>query len=165
MPLTITDTEYFEIDGVAFYTRMPNAPWYATDLSPLWDGPDIRGGDLLLPGASGQRPRPRRPDLTKRNLPLVIVGDHDIDGNAYTSQADVREQLWENVSYLRGHVVDPLTTGDGTRYLTLFLPNGDMAGGRVTVYSPLNLTARGPAALDAILSVSLPDGALELIGS
>lgn len=91
--------EYLEIDGVALDTPA----WIVTDLGPLWEPADVRGGDRLIPGAAGVRSYQRRATVTRKALAMSIFGDVDQAG---TPQADVRAGLWANVAYLRANVVD-----------------------------------------------------------
>lgn len=152
MPPVVTRAEYLTIDGVP-----SNTPgWEVTDLSPLWDGPDVKGGDRDLPGG-GAVPYPRRPTITVRDLPIKFFADALYDG---TVTGTGRERLRANVAYFRANVVDPKTTGDGTRTLVLYVPGGSTVSAPVTVISPLQLGPVGPASQRGTLRLSFPQGGL-----
>lgn len=153
MPV-ITRTEYLEINGVPLATPA----WEIVDLSPLWEGAEVRGADRLLPGVIGVRPYRRRATVTVKALRMVIYGDKNLDG---VVQADVRLGLWNNIAYLRTNVVDPTNVGNGTRTAILRAPGGITRSGPVHVLSPLKLGADlGPTSVRAVLELSIPGGVL-----
>lgn len=150
--MTITAAEYLEIDGVPLFTY----GWETVDLSELWAGGDVRGTDRLIPGAAGVRPYPRRTTVSIRSVPMVVYGHTDADGVPY---ADVRAGLEANLDFLRANVTDPTNVGDGTRTATLHLPSGATRTGDVHVVG-FSLSPVGPAAVRAVLSLSIPGGVL-----
>lgn len=142
------------IDGVA----MMCPAWAITDVTPLWMGPAQRGTDLLIPGRSGQLPNPRRADLTKVTLRMVIDGTVDRTGAAWP--CGEREGLRRNVLFLRENVSDPTNLGDGTRALALVTPDlSSTLRGRATIEGLRTGVRSGPIWV-AVLELSLPDGAL-----
>jgi hypothetical protein len=151
MPVVITADEYLEISSVPFATPA----WRITDLTSLFDGPDVKGGDRDLPHGVAVA-YPRRATITVVDLPLVVFGASDQDGVAY---ADAREGLEANIAYLRANVVDPLTTGDGTRPAVLHQFSGATLSADVTVISPLRLSRFTPVAARGVLRLSIPTGA------
>lgn len=135
MPYVITADEYVSIGDVPLATPA----WVLENLFELWQGPETRGQDRILPGAAGVRPYRRRATVTRRSLQLSIFGDVDWEGNA---NADWRVGLQENIDHLRANVTDPIVTGDGTRELDLHMPDGDVRSALVHVeaftLAPLN---------------------------
>lgn len=147
-----TDLEYVDIDGVPLAT----AAWSTENLFILWQGPDTRGQDVIIPGAAGTRSKPRRAAVSPRTLFLNIYGDHDCAG---TPQADGRIGLQKNLDFLRRLVTDPTGTGDGTRTATLHRPDGTTVSGPVHV-EDFQYDGNGPGAVRATLDLTLPLGAL-----
>lgn len=125
MPPLIVATEYVEVSSVPLATPA----WRVVNVSELWQGPEVRGDDRLVPLVDGVVPYPRRPDVTVRTLRVHIFGDYDHEGNAHT---DGRAGLWANIAYLRDNVADPVTSGDGTRPIVVHLPDGDVTTGCLT---------------------------------
>jgi len=152
MPNVITRYPHLEINGVPLATPA----WEASDLNSLLQGPDQRGSDRLLPGASGVRPYKRRATVSKRSVRLVIFGDYDREGVAY---ADPFAGLVANIDYLRLNVSDPTGTGDGTRTAILRLSAVSAKTGSVHVEG-LELSDDDPPTVRAVLMLSLPTGAL-----
>jgi hypothetical protein len=149
---TITYTEYVEIGGIPLATPA----WEVTNLFVLWEGPDTRGADRIVPGVDGVKPYRRRATVSKRTLEMVIYGTHDEDGGAYS---DVRAGLAANVEYLRANVFDPTDVGDGTRTAVLHLPSGATKSGLVHVEAALFASA-GPTSLRAAVDLTLVTGSL-----
>lgn len=151
MPL-ITSTEYLDIGGVPLATPA----WHvaAGGLLPLIQGPDVRGSDRIVPLGAAV-PYRRRATVTKRAIPMVILGALDLDGVAHPSEA---RGLVANVAYLRANVTDPTGVGDGTRVATLHLLGGNRTG-PVHVES-FELGGDGETSILAVLTLSLPNGAL-----
>lgn len=152
MPV-ITHAEYLAINAVPLATPA----WVITDLTPLWEGAEVRGDDRLLPGVAGVKKYRRRATVTRKALPMLVFGQFDQDGNAY---ADPRAGLWTNIAYLRTNVVDPTNIGDGTREAVLHGPGGVTVSGDVHVISPLKLTILGTITMRAVLEISIPGGVL-----
>lgn len=153
MPPVITRSEWLDIDGVPLAT--PAWEVAAGGLLPLLQGPDVRGGDRIIPGGDAI-PYLRRSTITKRSVPMVIFGAYDHEG---TVHADHAVGLVANITYLRANVSDPTGVGDGTRTATLHLKSGATRTGPVHVES-LELGGDDENAVLAILTLSLPNGAL-----
>ena len=149
MPV-ITRGSWLEISSVPLATPA----WELADLTPLIDGPAVKGGDRDLPHGTAV-PYPRRPTITVADLPLSVFGDRDWEDVAY---ADIEVGFLTNLAYLRANVVDPLTTGDGTRPAVLHLPTGNLSAD-VTVISPLGLSPFDGVAARGVLRLSIPTGA------
>lgn len=150
--MTVTSDEYLEIDGVPLHTHA----WRIVDLAPLQQGAARRGADRKVPGAPGVRAYPRRANVTVHALEMFVFGHLDEDGAPH---ADPREGLEENVAYLRANVTDPTNVGDGTRTAVLHLPSGATRQAPVHVEG-FELAALGPVAFAAVLTLSIPEGAL-----
>lgn len=147
---TVTRSPYVDIDGVPLATPA----WEVLDLAPLLAGPDQRGSDVLIPGAAGVLPQPRRATVSKRSLPMVVYGDYDQDGAAV---ADGAAGLIANLDHLRANVTDPTGVGDGTRTLTLHLTGGATRTCPVHVEG-MDLGDEGVPAVRAVLRLSFPSG-------
>lgn len=149
--MTTIRAEFLEIDGFSLSTHA----WETLDLSPLWTRGRKRGGDRRIPKVDGARAYPRRYDVTVRPLKMVIVGHVDEDGVPYL---DAREGLDTNVEAIQAAIVDPPVALDGTRTALLHRPLGTTTG-PVHVLG-LELGILGPAGLNAVLELSLPEGHL-----
>ena len=152
---TITSPEWLEIDGVPLSTPA----WETTEASDLWSSPEVRGTDLVIPGAAGVRPYPRRPTVTPVTIELAIVGDVRWDGARHD---DPRAGLAINCAHLEA-LTDPLTTAtDGTRLAVLHYAQDtpwDTRQGRVHVLR-LRIARNGPMFATGQLELSIPAGAL-----
>lgn len=135
MPTVITQDEYVTIASVPLSTPA----WELENLFELWQGPDTRGQDRILPGAAGVRPYRRRATVSRRSLQLAIFGDLNWEGTPYS---DWRIGLQTNIDYLRTNVTDPNVTGDGTRQLDVHFADGDVRSASIHVEAftlqPLN---------------------------
>lgn len=100
---------------------MMQPAWQVTNLIELWLPATQRGEDKLIPGVAGRRPYRRFQDSTRRTLRLKITGDVD---RTNAPQSNRFVGLQTNIDYLVTNVIDPPTTGDGTRTLVLTMPSG-----------------------------------------
>lgn len=100
---------------------MHGPAWDCPDLTPLWESPDQRGSDRLIPGVVGVRRYRRRNTVTKTVLPFVITGAVNSAGVLY---ANPIAGLELNIAYLRANVFDPTNLTDGTRAAVLTMPSG-----------------------------------------
>lgn len=82
----ITRTWYLEIDSVPLATPAWEIPDVDGSWVSLFDSPDLRGQDRVIPFSDGARAYPRRPTVTVVTLPLNIYGDADQDGVAHPNQ-------------------------------------------------------------------------------
>lgn len=151
MPNIITRDEYLEISTVPLATPA----WRILDLSPLWDGPQVRGDDLLIPGTAGVLTQPRRATVTRKVLPIAIFGEQDWEGNVY---ADPFTGVRTNLDYLYTNVFAPVGTGDGTRAATHHLKSGATRTANIIVLSPLDVRPAGKHSLIGRLDILIPDG-------
>lgn len=90
--------------------------WCVLDVSPLWGPAAQRGQNLLIPGRPGKIGMPRRRDETGFSLPMLIDCTVDRTGAPWAS---IPVGLAGNLAYLESNVSGPVSTGDGTRTVTL----------------------------------------------
>lgn len=154
MAYLITAAEYVDIDGLPLDTPA----WTTSNASDLWSSPDLRGSDVIIPGALGVLAQPRRPTVTKATIELDIVGDTDPEGFPYTNTA---LGLTLNLAVLRA-LADPPATVDGTRTLTLHLPPGAATATRSgpAHVERIRLARDGRLHATGQIELSLPKGAL-----
>lgn len=147
--------ERLEIDGVPLSTPA----WETEDLSPLWDVPAYRGGDLEVPFRRGVVPFRRISGAKRVDLPLAIFGDFDPDG---TVPADARAQLWLNRRELVRTVLRPVQVASitGDRTIRYYAPDGTTLAGPGKVIGRLRPTQLGPIGMKASVSLSLSEGGL-----
>lgn len=134
-----------------------HTPAYApVDLTELWEGPDQRGDDLMIPGAPGVLPMPRRADVSERRVHMVIDGSVAYTGAVWSNE---REGLRRNVARIRSIASDPTGVGDGTRAITLTSPDGltTLSG---YAHVSLKVGAKTKGLWRAELVLSLPSGYL-----
>lgn len=86
---------------------MNRLAWCLTDLSPLWEVPNRRGANVLLPLVPGRAPEPRRDDETDYALDFIVSGVVDENG---TLADDENQQLKDNLAYLRQYVLGAVYT-------------------------------------------------------
>lgn len=105
MAYVVNFDHHLEIDGVPLSTPA----WEHLNIGALYSGPNVRGENRVLPGASGRRALPWRADETMRTLSIAIFGNRSWDG---TTNADPVAGLWANVAHLQAFVFDnPLNAG------------------------------------------------------
>lgn len=147
MPLII-QTEYLSIAGIALATPA----FKGADLSDLLRSADQRGGDRVIPHG-GVVAKPRRRTVSKRSLPLIINGNVDQDGNAISNY---RTGVDTHIAYLLTNLVEPITTGTGTRSATLTLLTGSYT--TPVHVEALDIGDREAAIVKATLQLSIPAG-------
>lgn len=152
MPIVTTRSHYLSINGVS----MATPAWDVLNLHVLWQMPAVRGTDLIIPGASGARPRRRWAQPTKYTLELIIHGNVNPDGTAYS---DHFVGLQSNIAYLRTNVADPVATESGTRTATLTMPDATVRSGHLHVET-FEIAPISYKHVRATMDVSLPMGVL-----
>lgn len=100
---------------------MHRQAWCLTDLSSLWELPNQRGANVIIPETPGRYPNPRRADETDYALPFVISGVVD---EADVLASDENAQLRDNMAYLEQYVLSPPTPPATTRAAQLVSPDG-----------------------------------------
>lgn len=147
MPV-ITKTEYLSIGGIALATPA----FYHTSLEDLLRPADQRGGDRVIPHG-GIVSKPRRRTVSKRSLPMQINGNVDQDGAA---TGNYRTGVDTHIAYLLANVVEPITTGTGTRSATLTLLTGTFT--TPVHVEGLDIGDRDGAIVMCTLQISIPNG-------
>lgn len=151
MSYLVTQTEFLSIGGVPLSTPA----WELENLQDLWSGPPTRGVDVVMPGADGQRPYPRKVDAWRVTLNLAIYGDVSWDG---TANADARAGLWDAIAHLRANAFDPVATARGTRPLTMTLPDGTTVAATTIIERFAVGAALTPTAVRATADIIVPEG-------
>lgn len=110
-----TDYGTLVLNSVAM--QNPYGAWCTPDLSPLWGSPEVRGSDVLLPGAVGVRAFGRRGTVTTHNLRFIVSGQ--VDGQSGDLPEDhsrtPEAQLAVNMAYLHAQVfTSQIITGTWT---------------------------------------------------
>lgn len=152
------DLDACTLDGTLTISShsMHRSAFAVVDVSSLWEGAVPRGQDLLIPGRPGQLARRRHADVTEHQLPTVIDGRFDVNGNRNSNE---RQGLLENILWLRTNVTDVYSVGYGTRSITLTSPDGSLvATGQAHI--SLEVGEKIGSLWKAMIDVSLPDGAL-----
>lgn len=152
MPTVVTRSTYLEVNSIPLATPA----WDVLNVDVLWNAPDVRGTDRLLPGASGVRARKRRPTVTKVTLEMIIKGARNWENTVYASPA---VGLETNVLYLRSNVTDVLASSDSTVVATLHNPSGGTKTGSVHVEG-FKVQHISYQVARATLDLSIPGGAL-----
>jgi len=156
---TITQFEYVEINSVPLATPA----WEILDLAPIWDAAPIRDHNLLLPFAKGTDPQRGVVDEFTCQLPFIVYGDMDQEGDPYM---DARAGLWANIRYLQAAFCIPNpATDQGTWPLVLHAPDGSSWGGDCKVRPPLQLVGSTPIAAEGVFDILIPAGELTEIVS
>lgn len=153
MAYIITSPEYLEIDGIPLSTPA----WYTTNMDDIWASAEVRGDDLVIPGAAGVRPYPRRPTVTKAAVELAVVGDTAPDG----TPQDQRAGLAANCAALRALAETTGIAVDGTRPAVLHLAPGAPVLTRTADVHVLRIrfTRTGPNYAVGQMELSIPSGA------
>lgn len=149
MPDVITATEYLEIGSYPFATPAARI----TDLTPLFSLPERRGGDLVIPGASGARPYARLIASTQLVLPGVVWGDRDRTGAATASP---RSGLMSNLDAIATALAIPATVA-GTLSATWHRASGANRTAAIHVEG-FEVAAFGPGAARFRLTITIPAG-------
>lgn len=153
--VTANLAERLEIAGIPLSTPA----WEIEDLSPLWDVAGYRGGDLSVPYQRGVVPFRRALGAKVVDLPFVVLGDYDPDGQP---AADPRAQLWANRRELVRTVLRPrqVATNTGDSTVRYYAPDGTTIAGPGKIVGGLRPTAVGPSAFRGSLALSLSEGGL-----
>lgn len=148
MPDVITAVEYLEINSYPFATPAARI----TDLTPLFSLATRRGGDLLIPGASGARPYARIVSATQLVLPGVVFSDKTRTG----ATAGGRAGLMGNLDAIATALAIPNTTA-GTLAAVWHRASGSNWSAAVQVEA-FEVSAFGPGAARFKLTLTIPAG-------
>lgn len=151
------DTVYgtLTINGVSMHT----AAWVVNDVRPLYLPNAYRGGNVVIPGASGRRAYPYRVDQASHSLPMWITGVYDRTGAAHSNKYT---GLQTNLEYLRANILTPPTAPTATLSASLLMPDATTRTAEVQV---LGVETRGvrasqehPEVFLAVLELVIPSG-------
>lgn len=154
--MTVTADVYLEVNSVPLDTYA----WRVLSYGDLFNGPQLRGRDLVMHGATGQRPYPRIVDASVVSLSLHVFGHRDQDGVAI---ADPLIGLMQHRDYLRANLGLGLTTGDGTVPAVFHRDTLDDLAGDVTVLAIADWRNRGGFEATFRLDLSIPDGEFAVV--
>lgn len=156
--MTITSDYYLELNTIPLDTFA----WRCLSYDDILNGPAVRGDDLVMPTAIGQRPYPRRIDRSVVALSMLVIGQYDEDG---AEQADPFATMFEHRDYLRANLGLGLESGDGTVPATFYRGSLDPLEGDVTVLAMAEWQVLGRGDATFRLDLSIPDGELAVAGS
>lgn len=122
------------------------------DVSPLWQGPDQRGTNLMIPGRPGTIAMPKRAAETMVSLRMLLDGRRTVGGGAKSNYSD---GLFDITMWLRA-LTAPTPT---PRNLTLYAPDGITSIGG-TGQLRFTLGDRVGPLQRALLEITLPEGYL-----
>jgi hypothetical protein len=146
MPV-IDGLEWLVINGVPLYTPA----WKITDHTPLMQAAATVGTNKRLPGGR-MLTFPRYRTQSELDLPMVIFGDVNSDGVAYSES---RGGLVVNIDYLNTYVVTENLPGDGCHAATW---NNTIGQRTARVQAALSLGERKGFACRATLVLTIPAG-------
>lgn len=152
MTYETTSIEVLSIDGVPLSTPA----WNVLDYADLLNGAPTRGADITVSGKRGNIARRRNLDSSEASISLVIYGDKDPEG---TPHADVRSGLLSNIDALKKALRPNATTLDGTRTLSITIA-GETRTASVHTSPDIAITALGPTAVRAVITLIIPSGVL-----
>lgn len=137
--------------------------WVIGNLGPLWVPGNVRGSDVLMPGAVGVRPFRRRQTVTTHSLPIAVSGDYD-----YLEQDDCPDDRWvaleHNLEYLAENLIASPGTRAGTRDSILTMPSGAERTASIH-YLRITPATIQQAVLVGTLDISIPEGWFQEAGS
>lgn len=144
-------SQYLELAGVPLSTPA----WEVLNLQVLLSGPTTRGSNVIIPGATGVRPRRRRATERRLTLELALSGIRDAEGTLYD---DPVLGLLENIEALR-EVTDPPTASNSVITATLYW-NGETRTGGVQVENFEVGAYTSPTDVPATIDITILAGAL-----
>lgn len=116
--------EYGCLGTLTISSVVLNGPaWDVPNPSPLWFSASVRGDSIVMPTAAGRRSNPNRIDEHVVDLAFIVNGRANRLGVAEPS-GDPWIGLQKNLAYLWTNVLQPITSGRGTRPATLVMPDG-----------------------------------------
>lgn len=107
IPCTTCSGELTVEDNDATFQTFHRLAFNLIDISPLWEDPNQRGANVILPGVPGRAENPRRPDETDYGLRFSVAGDYDVDDNPVDT-VDENAQLQTNLLYIRQNLLNPV---------------------------------------------------------
>lgn len=157
MPFTVTRTEYLEIQEYTLSSYIPLATpaWRVINLSSLFEGPDVRGANEVVPGVAGRSALPVLVDETTKTLEMVVYGARDWNAGAYS---DHHIGLETNLAYLTANLARPPAWPAATRGAILHKANASTVSAAIQV---MKFRVGQSGGLDALatLEIRIPAGA------
>lgn len=152
-PYDVGCTGTLTISGVS----LNRLAWDIPNLTSLWYQHAVRGQSKTMTGLLGRRSFPVRVDEAVHDLYFVVNGDFDQAGAA---TADPLVGLQANLDYLWTNVLQPITSGDGTRPATLLMPSGATrsADVRTSPLVPVGEDVTDTRFAEFTLTVTIPGG-------
>lgn len=156
MAFVITRTEYLEINDYLGTTSIPLATpaWRIINMSTLFEGPDVRGSNRVLPGTAGEKAFPKRVGATVKVLQMVVYGGRKWDNTVYS---DRHVGLETNLLYLADNLAVPPAAPAGTRASTLHLADGSTRTANIQVIK-FRIGSGGGLDTLATLDINIPTG-------
>lgn len=142
MTYSLNFNQYLEIGGVPLSTPA----WEVLNIQKLMSGPAVRGENLVIPGATGERALRRRPGGKSETVEMGIWGDKAPDGTPYM---DREAGVWTNWLNLRNRFNALLLDEGASTVLAVLHYRGGTIQGQVQIlgyelgdtYSPFELAA------------------------
>ncbi len=151
MTITVNQTYYLEVNSVP----LACAAWRVLDPAVAWDESALRGGDRVLPGASGRRALVRVRDSVVQTYGLEVLGNYETDGTVSTNPA---RTLMTHMAYLKANLGYAKSTGDGTVTVKFY------RGAEATLTTTAHFLGfkgsqlKPPAFLTTTFDISIPSG-------
>lgn len=145
--------EYVEIGGLPLST----AAWRHLKLSDLYNSAGVRGSNQILAYHRGEKPLRKWPTRKRIELPLIVDGGFDSDGNA---RADSRAGVRQNIEELKTNIRSRIS-GDGTVQLIYHLAEGGTRQAQVQLNSLMEVDNPEPTSGQVIIDIIVPSGVLE----
>lgn len=142
-------SEYLVLGGV----ELSSFAYDVEDAASILDGAGSRGQDLVNPVRSGTVARRRIRDSREINIPIVVTGFFDSEGNAH---ADPRQGLIENMDALK-RVLQPAITLGG-QVLLEWVTSTITKYCYVHVSAAIDVSSIGPNAAKLVVSCTNSSG-------
>lgn len=147
---TITEPEYITFNSLVFGTPALTID----DLGPVWTLPGIKGYDLGKEGGDGDTSMQDNFAAIRFQLKVVVFGDADADGVAYS---DVRDGIRQNLATVLT-AITPNTSSPFTRSLVHTLPDGGSRTAQAKVVGVGPSGRHGAVAIKFGLDFKIPSG-------
>lgn len=151
MTLVVNRDYYLEVNSIA----LACPAWQVTNIGELFNDPDLRGSDRILPRAAGRRALKRRRDAVVLTFGFEVWGTRDTDG---TSAADPARKLAQHMAYLKANLGFASASGDGTVTVKFY------RGAEATLTTTAHFLGfkgsewKPPAFLTTTFDLSIPSG-------
>jgi hypothetical protein len=143
-------TQHLVLAGVPLSTPA----WELLNIHVLLAGYATRGSNVVIPEASGTKPRRRRPTERTVTLAMHVFGDADAEGTPY---ADSVDGLLANITALRA-LTDPPATNNSVVTASLIWKSRTIDAPVQVVSLEIGESA-GPTSVAATIDLLIPSGA------